>query len=101
MLGDAIASKNVHYPTRYYSTTQLLSSLPYSTLPEIEKKHYPLGPVSGMSKANRSNVTEASHVRTKLITRGQADIRNFRQNRRIAQKIKTTIIVRVNFFVPK
>ena len=29
--------KNVHYPTRYYSTTQLLSSLPYPTLPKIEK----------------------------------------------------------------
>ena len=29
--------KNVHYPTRYYSTTRLLSSLPYPTLPEIEK----------------------------------------------------------------
>ena len=29
--------KNVHYPTRYYSTTRLLSSLAYPTLPEIEK----------------------------------------------------------------
>ena len=26
-----------HYPTRGYSTTRLLSSLPYPTLPEIEK----------------------------------------------------------------
>ena len=26
-----------HYPTRGYSTTQLLSSLPYPTLPETEK----------------------------------------------------------------
>ena len=26
-----------HYPTRYYSTTRLLSSLPYPTLPETEK----------------------------------------------------------------
>ena len=26
-----------HYPTRYYSTTRFLSSLPYPTLPESEK----------------------------------------------------------------
>ena len=26
-----------HYPTRGYSTTRLLSSLPYPTLPETEK----------------------------------------------------------------
>ena len=37
--------KIVHYPTRYYSTTRLLSSLPYLTLsyPKL-KNHYPSGP---------------------------------------------------------
>ena len=29
--------KKFHYPTRYYSTTRILSSLPYPTLPQIEK----------------------------------------------------------------
>ena len=34
-----------HYPTRGYSTTRLLSSLPYPTLPYPKlKNHYPSGP---------------------------------------------------------
>ena len=39
------AQKLFHYPTRYYSTTRLLSSLPYPTLPYSKlKNYYSLGP---------------------------------------------------------